>query len=59
VIGGLTSSLILTLLLVPIVYRWMNRTRDAIPPDGLAADGSLTIKAVETGPKEALTPAAS
>jgi HAE1 family hydrophobic/amphiphilic exporter-1 len=59
VIGGLTSSLILTLLLVPIVYRWMNRTRGAIPPDGLAADGSLTIKAVETGPKEALTPAAS
>ncbi len=40
VIGGLASSLLLTLVLVPVVYQWLAPgPPERIEPDGLAQDG--------------------
>jgi Cu/Ag efflux pump CusA len=50
VIGGLASSLLLTLVLVPVVYQWLAPgPPERIEPDGLAQDGqALDALAVES-----------
>ena len=50
VIGGLTSSLLLTLVLVPVVYMWLapgppQRKAESVTPDGQPASPALTLEA--------------